>query len=135
MSTRYNHIFYAFQIYDANILFGFCKSRSGIAYIAMSIHVCCKCMFQMFQLFSNVSAVYLDVAYVALAMNVCCKCMSSNVSAVSNVCCKYFIWMLHMLLWPYTYIVSVCFKCFNYFKCMLQVFYLDVTYVAVVIHL
>jgi hypothetical protein len=36
-----------------------------------------------------------------------------------------------MLQWLYTYIASVCSKCFTYFRRMLQVFYLNVT---VVIH-
>jgi hypothetical protein len=35
----------------------------------------------------------------------------------------------------HTYIVSVCPKCFTCFRCILQVFYFDVTYVAVVIHI
>jgi hypothetical protein len=39
-----------------------------------------------------------------------------------------------MLQWLYTYVSSVCFKCFICFKRMLQVFYLDVAYVAVAIH-
>ena len=51
-----------------------------------------------------------------------------NVLAVSNVCCKCFISMLHM-------VASVCFKCFNCLKRMLQVFYLDVAYVAVAMHI
>jgi hypothetical protein len=38
--------------------------------------------------------------------------------------------VLHMLQWLYTYVASVCFKCFSYSKCMLQVFYIDVVYVA-----
>jgi hypothetical protein len=51
-----------------------------------------------------------------------------------------------MLQWLYTYVsnvsavfqmhvVSVCFKCFSYFKRMLQVFYLDVAYIAVTIRI
>jgi hypothetical protein len=40
-----------------------------------------------------------------------------------------------MLQWLYTYALSVCFKYFCYFRRMLQVFYLDVTYVAVIIHI
>jgi hypothetical protein len=40
-----------------------------------------------------------------------------------------------MLQWLYTYVVNVCFKCFSFFKSMLQVFYLDVAYVAVAIHI
>jgi hypothetical protein len=136
MSTHYNHMFHVFQIYVAYVLFGSCKSRSGVTYIAMSIHLQVSVCFKYFSCFQMyVEVVYLDVAYVALAINVRCKCMLSNVSAILNVCCKCFIWMLHMLLWPFTYVASVCFKCFNCFKCMLQVFYLDVTYVAMVIHI
>jgi hypothetical protein len=52
-----------------------------------------------------------------------------NVSAVLNVCCKCFIWMLHMFHWLYMYVANVR------FKRMLEVFYLDVTYLAVVIHI
>jgi hypothetical protein len=39
--------------------------------------------------------------------------------------------VLHMLQWLYTYIVNVCFK---FFVCMLQLFYLDIAYIAVAIH-
>ena len=42
--------------------------------------------------------------------------------------------VLHMLQRPYTYAASVCFKCFSCFKRTLQVFYLDVAYVAVAIY-
>jgi hypothetical protein len=59
----------------------------------------------------------------------------SNVLAVSNICCKCFILMLYMLQWPYTYVASICFKCFICFRRMLQVFYLDVPYVLMVIHI
>ena len=46
------------------------------AYVAMAIHVCCKCVFQMFQVFHlYVACFHLDVAYVAVAIHVCCKCM------------------------------------------------------------
>ena len=55
----------------------------------MTIHVCCKCMFQIFQLFSN-------------------------------VCCRCFIWMLHMLQRPYTYVTNVYYKCFICFGHILQ---------------
>jgi len=34
----------------------------------------------------------------------------------------------------YTCVASVCFKYFSCFKCIWQVFYLDVAYVAVAIH-
>jgi hypothetical protein len=42
--------------------------------------------------------------------------------------------VLHMLQRPYTYVVSVCFKCFSCFKRMLQVFCLYIVYVALTIH-
>ena len=43
--------------------------------------------------------------------------------------------MLHMLHWLYTYVNSVCFKCFSCSIRMLQAFYLDVVYVVVAIHM
>jgi hypothetical protein len=49
-----------------------CKSRSGVAYVATTIRVCCKCMFQCFSCFKRMlQAFYLDGAYVALAIYVC----------------------------------------------------------------
>ena len=43
--------------------------------------------------------------------------------------------VLHILEWLYIYVVNVyTFQMFNYFKCMLQVFYLNVAYVEVAIH-
>ena len=36
---------------------------------------------------------------------------------------KCFIWMLRMLQWLYTHVASMRFRCF---KCMFQVFHLDV---------
>jgi hypothetical protein len=65
----------------------------------------------------------------------------TNVSYVKLLCCskyfhvascKRFIWILK---WLYTYVASVCSKCFNCFRLMLQVFYLDVAYVTVAIHI
>jgi hypothetical protein len=35
----------------------------------------------------------------------------------------------------YMYVASVCSKYFTYFRCMLQLFYLNVIYVAVIIHI
>ena len=42
--------------------------------------------------------------------------------------------VLHMLQWLYTYAANAHFKCFSCFKRMLQVFYLNIAYVAVAIH-
>jgi hypothetical protein len=37
----------------------------NVAYVAMAIYVCCKCVFQIFQLFHpNIACFYLDIAYV-----------------------------------------------------------------------
>jgi hypothetical protein len=81
-------------------------------------------------LYIDVIKVDRDVAHVAY------------IASVSDKCCKRFDLdvALHIL---HTYVVRVCFKCFIYFSfmlqqvfscCKLQVFYLDVAYVAVAIH-
>jgi hypothetical protein len=74
-----------------------CKNRSGVVYIAIVIHLCCKCMFEIFQLF---------YMYVASILSGCCICFGDytnmlqeyvlNVSSVSDIycskclCCKCF---------------------------------------------
>jgi hypothetical protein len=50
----------------------------------------------------------------------------SSISGVSDVCFKCFMWILHMSLWLYTYVLSVCFECFRCSKLMLQMFHLNV---------
>jgi hypothetical protein len=75
-------------------------AKAGVAYVAIAIHICCKCKFQMFQLFQT---------YVASVL---------------------FIWILHMLQWLSMYIASLCSKCFAYLRPMLQVFHLDVACVS-----
>jgi hypothetical protein len=56
-----------------------------IAYVALAIHVCCKCMFQMFHLFKRI--LQLNVVYVAMGIYICCKCMFV-ISSVWDVCCS-----------------------------------------------
>jgi hypothetical protein len=73
--------------------------------------VCCKCMFEVFQMFQR---------YVASVSYGCCKSRSE--------CCIY-CKVFHM------YVASVYSKCFICFRCILQVFYLDVAYIAVAIHI
>jgi len=87
---------------------------------------------------------YLDIVYVAMATHVCCNGYTpmlqyiSNVLAISNVCCKCFIWMLHMLQWPYTYMLqvyilnvsSISDVCCKYFIWMFHMFRWLYTYVA-----
>jgi hypothetical protein len=102
-------------MYVAYVLSGCCKSRSGVTYVVMAKYGCCKCMFQMIQLCSNVSAVfkrmsqvfYLDVAYVAMTIHVCCKCVFQTFHLFSDICCKCFI-------------LSRCSICFSGYKRMLQ---------------
>jgi hypothetical protein len=51
-----------------------------------------------------------------------------NVSVVSSVCC------ISCSGYTRIYVASVCAKRFICFRCILQVFYLDAAYIAVVIH-
>jgi hypothetical protein len=120
MSTCCNRVFHTFQMYVVYVLSGCCKNRSSVAYVAMAILICCKCMFEI----STISNVGWSV------LSRCCICCTaythilqvyvSNISAVCNTCCKCFIWMLHILQWPYTYVASVCCKCFICFGRTLQ---------------
>jgi hypothetical protein len=58
--------FMRFQMYVAYVSSECCKSKSGVAYVAMAIYVCLKyfsCFKRMLQVF------YLDVPYVTLAMS------------------------------------------------------------------
>jgi hypothetical protein len=88
------------------------KVDRDVAHVAMVIHVCCKCMFQILQLFSNACAsvcfkcsssfkrmlqiFYLDVVYDAVAIHICCKHMFrmfhlfQTYVAANASCCKYF---------------------------------------------
>jgi hypothetical protein len=47
-----------------------------VAYVALTIYVYCKCMFQMFLLFQT---------YVLSVLSGCCKRMVVNVSSISNI--------------------------------------------------
>jgi hypothetical protein len=105
------------------------KVDLDIAYVVMVIHVCYKCLLPMFHqcFWTYVTSVFI--------------CM-----LLSHICCMCFIWILHMF--------ANVFKCFHvffkYFKSMLQVcvsnvsivfrhilqvFYLNVAYVAVATHI
>ena len=106
-----------------------------VAYVAVAIHVCCKCVFQMFQLFHlDVACFHLDAAYVAEAIPVCCKCMfqmfhlfQTYIASVLSRCCIYcngYTRMLQVYVSNVSALSNVCCKCF----------YLDVAYVAMPIH-
>jgi hypothetical protein len=79
------------------------------------MHVRCKSVFQMFQLF------HLDVAYVVVAIHTYVASICSKCSYISDLCCKCFIWMLHIamvihVLQTYVSIVSpgfiLCSRCY-----------------------
>ena len=77
------------------------KVDRDVAHVVMNIHVCFKCIFQMFYRFQ---------IYVASVLSGCCKSRS-----------RYCIGM---------HVASICFKCFQVFHTyVLQVFHLDVAYV------
>jgi hypothetical protein len=104
-------------------------TASRWAHVATVCFIRFRCVLHMF---------HLDVAKVDLVLHmlqglytyvvsVCFKCL-----AVSNICYKCFIRILHMLQWLYMYVTSVCFTCF---RPMLQMFYLDVVYIAYFRHM
>ena len=73
-----------------------------------------------------------------LFLDISCNCVYLDIVYVSHICCKCFIWMLHMLA-----MALKCFQVFqtyvarvsSIFRCMLQVFHLDVTKVDQVLHM
>jgi hypothetical protein len=123
-----------------------CMFHLDVAYVALTIHVCCKCMFQMFHLFRTYVASVLSVSficcnghtrilqmYVSSVLNICCKCFSgccicyrgythilqAYVSLVSDVCCsKCFMLQVFALAGA---------VCFMRFRCM---FHLNVACVS-----
>jgi hypothetical protein len=87
-----------FDIYVANIDQDVAKVDCDVVHVARTKYACCKPMFQVFQMFQT---------YVA---NV-----SSDVSKVD-------LGVAHVAMAMYAY-----FKCFICFRCMLQMFHLDVS--------
>jgi hypothetical protein len=95
-----------FQLFHTDVVID-----RDVAHVAMTIHVCCKCMFQMFLLFQCMLQVYI----------------------LNNL--AFFKRMLQVFYLDVAYVASVCFKCFTYFKRTLQVFYMNVVYDAVPTHI
>jgi hypothetical protein len=96
------HVSCVSDIYIAYVSSGCCKSRSDVAYVAMAIHVCCKCfisILHMLQWHIRMLQVYISKRFICF-----CKC---------------FIWMLQMFQWLYIYVTSVYSK-FICFRRMLQ---------------
>jgi hypothetical protein len=82
-------------------------------------------MFQVFQF----QLFYPDVTYVAMAIHVCFKrifhCFKLMSQVFSYECCKVDLDVAYVAMAIHT-CVKLCFKCFICFRCMLQIFYLDV---------
>jgi hypothetical protein len=135
-----------FQRYVASVSYrccksssGCCKSRSYVAQVSMAMHVCFRCVFQMFYCIRRILQVF---------SSSCCKsrsgcCIYMHVASVYFVSCKCFIWMLHMftiLFKCFSGVVAsvsdACFKCFcSVFLLMLQLLLLYVSKVNHVLHM
>jgi hypothetical protein len=72
--------------------------------------------------------------YVLCVLDVCSICFSWTLHVFHLDIIKVNM-MFHMLQWLEMYVSNVCFKWFSYFRHILQVFYLDIAYVAVAIHI
>jgi hypothetical protein len=106
------------------------KVDRDVAHVAMAIHICFKCMFQMFYPFQTYSA---SVSFG------CCKTRSGFLYIYASVL-GVFIRMLqvfyldvcngytcfHVFSQCFASVSDVCCKCFSCFGRMLQVFHLDV---------
>jgi hypothetical protein len=79
------------------------KVDRNVAHVAMAIHICCKCVFQIFRLFSDLclQVFHLDVAYIATTFQ-----FLGVFAIVSDACFKCFICLQ-------TYAVNVSFGCFK----------------------
>jgi hypothetical protein len=89
------------------------KVDRDVAYVAMVVHLCCKCLSLIFHLFFQIYVAsvfvwklhmlqifYLDIAYVLQRFSSvlcvfyqCFRCIFQIFHLSSDVCCKYFIWM------------------------------------------
>ena len=84
------------------------KVDRDVAHVAIDIHVCCKCLFEMFHLFfiCMLQVFDLDVASVFTHM---LQAFIRNISSISDAFCKCFIGMLHLF---HTDVARACSKCF-----------------------
>jgi hypothetical protein len=101
------------------------KIDRDVAHVAMVVHICCKCLVQMFHLLfqayvANVLIWMLHIFHIYVA-RVCSNCF-----AISVLCCnkyfhvvsyKCFMWMFHMF---HAHVASVCSKYFIRFRRMLH---------------
>jgi hypothetical protein len=99
------------------------KVDRDVAHVVIVIHICFKCMFQIFNLFETNVASILSGCYIYMHVaSICFKCFQMFYSYV----CECFTWMLYMF--------AMVFKCFSgvftsvsfVLFCMLQLLHLDV---------
>jgi hypothetical protein len=95
-----------FEVFHTDVA----KLDRDIAYVAIIVHLCCKCLFPVFYLFFR-HMLYMFHTYVSSILSgryvmfaIVFKCFSGVFASVSET----------------------CFKCFIYLLCMLQVLYLNV---------
>jgi hypothetical protein len=101
-------VFQMFQRYVASVLYQYCKNRSGCC------TCCCNDYTRMFQVFSCV----------------CCKCFHLDVAMfamVRQVFLSFF--------WCFASVSDVCCKYFRCFRCMSQVFHLNIANVDRMLHM
>jgi hypothetical protein len=97
------------------------KVDQDVAHVAMAIHVCFKCRFQMFHLFQT---------YVASVLSGCCKSTSGCYiymqvfQMFSYVCCNCF----------YLHVCNDYTRVFKFFSCVLLVFQTYVANVSIVLY-
>jgi hypothetical protein len=96
------------QVYVSNVsAVSNVHCKLDVAYVAKAIHICCKCVFQMFQVFHlDVACFHLDVAYVAVLYtyvpSVCFKCFTFFRCMLQVfyldvvICCSSYTHMLQM---------------------------------------
>jgi hypothetical protein len=117
MLQAYVQVFQMFQRYVASVSYGCCEVDRDVAYVAIPMHVCCKCLFKIFHLFFHkyVASVFIWMlrmfhTYVTSVLFGCCICLAmafqvfsgflqlfkthvSHVSSVFKRTMQYFVWM------------------------------------------
>jgi hypothetical protein len=106
----------------------------------MTIHVCFKCMFQMFHLFQTYVANVLFGCYKSrsrccIYICKCFRCFFIRILQMLhlNVCNGYT--RVYKFFWCFISVLNICCKYFNCFGRMLQVFHLDVAKVDQMLHM
>jgi hypothetical protein len=75
------------------------KVDQDVAYVVISVHVRCKCMFQIFHLFFR--------RMLQVCLSGCCKCLSGY--------CISFAMTFQMFSGVFASVLDVCYKCFSCF--------------------